>query len=500
MCYVWEIILYGCKFGARTFLVEQAQKMEQKQCCSAPKQLDYPMQQEIERVEESCSTMATPQDEPTQQTTTCCTKVVSTTSCCSAPKQQEQTSQVLLQLEDEEEEAPKSTCASNKPETDATQAPASTCCSAKKVVSTTTCCDAPKEQEQVAKKESCCASKQSNDNNSIAQGEKAITKSSTCCSTNAISTISCCAPKQIPIVTQEVPQQSSCCSKKPTTTTCATKQTSDCCEKAKPDVATTTSSCCTKTEKTSSCCAPKKQATSSCCATTKLLQKQDTIITIAEPTITTLHVQGMSCCASCGNTIALHLNAVAGVQQTKIYFSSEKCSIAHDPSVVSPDTLVQKVNELGFVATMLVQDSFNCMTVECKSEDVVKKVAAMEGIITVSAVGHETYKISYNPDVIGPRTVCEQFKGKIILKSEESGQVKSRGSDRELWRQSFIFSLVFTIPIAILAYVIPIITPLQRVLDYPIHAVKLGAMIQAILCTPVQTVVAWPILKSSTLR
>jgi P-type Cu+ transporter len=63
------------------------------------------------------------------------------------------------------------------------------------------------------------------------------------------------------------------------------------------------------------------------------------------------HITGMHC-EACASTIHQALKATAGVQNVDITFSGKTANVQYDEKVVQPQTLLKRIQDLGYNATV----------------------------------------------------------------------------------------------------------------------------------------------------
>jgi copper ion binding protein len=75
--------------------------------------------------------------------------------------------------------------------------------------------------------------------------------------------------------------------------------------------------------------------------------------TTAAPGVTsvTLHVEGMSC-ASCKAAVKTAIARLPGVTDAKVDLEKKSATVEYDASKVSPQKMVDAVNQLGFEASL----------------------------------------------------------------------------------------------------------------------------------------------------
>ena len=63
------------------------------------------------------------------------------------------------------------------------------------------------------------------------------------------------------------------------------------------------------------------------------------------------HIQGMHC-ESCAENIKETLEETAGVERAEVTFSGKTANVTFDDSVVQQATLIKKIQDLGYQATV----------------------------------------------------------------------------------------------------------------------------------------------------
>jgi copper ion binding protein len=65
----------------------------------------------------------------------------------------------------------------------------------------------------------------------------------------------------------------------------------------------------------------------------------------------TLHVEGMSC-GSCRAAVKTAIGRLQGVRDAKVELEKKSATVEYDASKVSPQKMVEAVNQLGFEASL----------------------------------------------------------------------------------------------------------------------------------------------------
>ncbi|BFZ14956.1 hypothetical protein BsWGS_17994 [Bradybaena similaris] len=170
-----------------------------------------------------------------------------------------------------------------------------------------------------------------------------------------------------------------------------------------------------------------------------------------------LQVTGMTC-ASCVATIEKNVKKMEGVHNVMVSLMAQKAEVVYDPAYVLPGQIANKIEDLGFNASVMEGDVSGQGTVEltitgmtCSScvnhiESTIKK---RKGIISASvALATNTGKFTFNSEITGPRDIIEAIKGMGFdahLKSDDDEKASRYDHRDEIkrWRTSFLLSLVF---------------------------------------------------------
>lgn len=171
-------------------------------------------------------------------------------------------------------------------------------------------------------------------------------------------------------------------------------------------------------------------------------------------------VKGMTC-ASCVASIEKNVGKMYGVKKVLVSLMASRAEITYDGAYVLPGQIANKIEELGFTAS--VDDS------ESKGQGVVELL--ITGMTCSSCVNHiESHlkkqlgvteasvalatskgKFLFDPEVTGPRDLIDAIKslGFDACLMENNDQKASRYDHRDeikRWRSSFLWSLVFGVP------------------------------------------------------
>ncbi|PKA48075.1 Putative copper-transporting ATPase HMA5 [Apostasia shenzhenica] len=217
-----------------------------------------------------------------------------------------------------------------------------------------------------------------------------------------------------------------------------------------------------------------------------------------------LHIKGMTC-TSCSSTLESALQSVLGVQKAVVALATEEAEILYDSKLVSVDKLMKEIDDTGFEATLITTGEDRNKIVlklegvrsERSMRMVESSLQALPGIEEVD-IDPNLHKISvsYKPDQTGPRNFIE------VIQATGSGRfsamIYAEGGVRESHRReeirqyyySFLWSLLFTIPVFLTSMVFMYIPGIKRALDSKVvNMLSIGELLRWILSTPVQFVI-----------
>ncbi|KAI9892745.1 MAG: hypothetical protein M1814_001165 [Vezdaea aestivalis] len=225
---------------------------------------------------------------------------------------------------------------------------------------------------------------------------------------------------------------------------------------------------------------------------------------------TTVAIDGMTC-GACTSAIESGLKDLDGVLQFDISLLAERAVIIHDLSKVSPEQIVETIEDRGFdarIITSVQSDTNNSQTttsIQLKLFGVRDSSAASaleEGLRALSGVASVVVSlstsratVSYNPTTIGLRALVEAvealgYNALVAEADDNNAQLESLSKMKEIteWRRAFIFSLSFAIPVFCISMIFPMFI---KWLDFgstklPIPGLYLGDVVCLILTVPVQ--------------
>ncbi|XP_062183666.1 copper-transporting ATPase HMA5-like [Phragmites australis] len=217
-----------------------------------------------------------------------------------------------------------------------------------------------------------------------------------------------------------------------------------------------------------------------------------------------LHIKGMAC-KYCTSTVEFALQASPGVQRASVVLATEEAEIRYDRRIVSASQLIQAVEETGFEAILIttgedrsrIDIKMDGIDIENSIMIVKSSVQALPGVEKIK-VDIELHKItiSYNPDKTGPRDLIEVIEsttsGHVTasIYPEADGREHHSYGEIKRYKQTFLWSLIFTIPVFLTSMVFMYIPGLKDGLEKKVvNMMSIGELLRWILSTPVQFVI-----------
>ncbi|KAG2375681.1 hypothetical protein LR48_Vigan06g002100 [Vigna angularis] len=222
-----------------------------------------------------------------------------------------------------------------------------------------------------------------------------------------------------------------------------------------------------------------------------------------------IQIKGMTC-TSCSSTLESVLRGLHGVLEAHVGLATEEAQVHYNPNLLlNPNDVLQAIEDSGFEA-VLISSSEDFTKIDLRVEGAVTDGASMTPIldslrtlpgVLVVDLTEEFSKISvsYKPDITGPRdliNVIEQTGNgnfKATIYPTEQGQRNShRREETRQYYKSFLWSLVFTIPVFLTSMVFMYVPGIKDALDAKVvNMLTVGEVARWVLSTPVQFVLGW---------
>ncbi|EXB37369.1 Putative copper-transporting ATPase 3 [Morus notabilis] len=220
-----------------------------------------------------------------------------------------------------------------------------------------------------------------------------------------------------------------------------------------------------------------------------------------------IRIKGMTC-TSCSSTVESALQAVHGVQRAQVALATEEAEVLYDPKVLTHNQLLQAIEDTGFEA-ILISSGEDITKIDLQVEGVrtersmriiEESLEALPGVQAIdSSPDVKKFSISYKPDMTGPRTFINviettgsrRFKATIFPEGDGGRETYRKDEIRQYYR-SFMWSLVFTIPVFLTSMVFMYIPGIKNGLDTKVvNMLSVGEIIRWVLSTPVQFIIGW---------
>uniref|UniRef100_A0A8C5G7U4 Copper-transporting ATPase 2 n=1 Tax=Gouania willdenowi TaxID=441366 RepID=A0A8C5G7U4_GOUWI len=208
-----------------------------------------------------------------------------------------------------------------------------------------------------------------------------------------------------------------------------------------------------------------------------------------------LRISGMTC-TSCVANIEKHLLKHSGIFSVLVSLMSGKAEVRFDPNLLNTSAVARLVEELGFGAE-LTEDLTHgklelTVRMTCAScvHTIESKLTSTKGILQASvALATKKAQIQFNPDVLGARDIVHIIQSLGFETSlEKTGFSNHLDHSEEIqqWRNSFLLSLVFGIPVmALMIYMMAMDDSMHHQQNI-LPGLSLFNLVFFLLCTPVQ--------------
>ncbi|KAI7747777.1 hypothetical protein M8C21_006148, partial [Ambrosia artemisiifolia] len=208
-------------------------------------------------------------------------------------------------------------------------------------------------------------------------------------------------------------------------------------------------------------------------------------------------IKGMTC-TTCSSTVESALRAIHGVHRAQVALATEEAEVLYDPIIVSHSQIMKTIEDTGFepisISTgedmsdisLQIDGPWNDFSINMIQES----LQALPGVVKVDMdTNLRKCSVSYKADLTGPRNLIEViestgsgssglFKAKIFPKGE--GRDSHRQEEINQYKRSFMWSLVFTVPVFLTSMVFMYIPGLKHLLDTKIvNMMTVGHLIRA---------------------
>uniref|UniRef100_A0A8U8BL65 P-type Cu(+) transporter n=1 Tax=Geospiza parvula TaxID=87175 RepID=A0A8U8BL65_GEOPR len=178
--------------------------------------------------------------------------------------------------------------------------------------------------------------------------------------------------------------------------------------------------------------------------------------------VAVIKIDGMTCHSSTLSNI--FVIATAGIVSVLVALMAGKAEIKYKPELIQPLEIAQLIQNLGFEATIMENNAETEGQVEllitgmtCAScvHNIESKLMRTNGIFSASvALATSKAHIQFDPEIIGPRDIIKVIKEigfhASVAKRAPNAHNLSHKKEIQQWRKSFLYSLVFGIPVVVL--------------------------------------------------
>ncbi|GFS29561.1 heavy metal atpase 5 [Actinidia rufa] len=217
-----------------------------------------------------------------------------------------------------------------------------------------------------------------------------------------------------------------------------------------------------------------------------------------------IQIKGMTC-TSCCSTVESTLQKVPGVQKSQVALATEEAQVHYDPKVVSSNQLIRAIEDTGFEA-ILISTGEHRTKIQLKIEGVwtdnsmrmiENSLQALPGVEDIDIDPElKRFSLSYKPDMTGPRNFIQVIEStgsghfKATIFPEGGGRETHRKEEIKQYYRSFLWSLVFTVPVFLTSMVFMYIPGLKHGMDTKaVNMLTTGEIIRWVLSTPVQFII-----------
>ena len=223
---------------------------------------------------------------------------------------------------------------------------------------------------------------------------------------------------------------------------------------------------------------------------------------------TTVSIDGMTC-GACTSAVEGAFKDKSGMLKFNISLLAGRAVITHRPEQLTSDQIVETIDDAGFDAKLISSEPEGAQlqsssTVQLKiyglsdaasATEIENLLRAKDGVKSaVISLATSRANIRYDPAVTGLRTIVETvensgYNALVADSDDNNAQLESLAKTKEIqeWKQAFVTSLSFAIPVFLISMIIPMFIPaLNFGAIEIIHGLFLGDVICCALTVPVQ--------------
>ncbi|GAA5931435.1 heavy metal translocating P-type ATPase [Sporobolomyces koalae] len=213
-------------------------------------------------------------------------------------------------------------------------------------------------------------------------------------------------------------------------------------------------------------------------------------------------VEGMTC-GSCVASIENGLSGQKGILGVTVALLAERAVIDYDPSLWTLESLAEEISDMGFEAYPIQPTKEDTVVLRIYGMTCGSCVASIEsalrssaGVLTATvSLATERATITYDPSLVGgPRDIVDLvedcgFDATLASDENTAMQLQSLARTKEIqeWRNAFLRSFSFGLPVFLLSMVFPMVSFLRPIVEFAlVPYVHLGDLVCCLLTIPVQ--------------
>ena len=232
----------------------------------------------------------------------------------------------------------------------------------------------------------------------------------------------------------------------------------------------------------------------------KVLRQAQDQQSLSDLTTTTVAIEGMTC-GACTSAVEGSFKGVDGLVRFNISLLAERAVITHDVAKLSPEKIVETIEDAGFDAKLVSSQSGasiagNSASIQLKVfglfdapsatglEETLRSTNGVTNAMISLATSRAT--ITYDSSVIGLRRLVETvdeagFNALLADTDDTNAQLESLAKTREIqeWRRAFLVSVSFAIPVLCISMILPMFLPF---LDFGSWRIIPGLYLRDIIC------------------
>lgn len=214
-------------------------------------------------------------------------------------------------------------------------------------------------------------------------------------------------------------------------------------------------------------------------------------------------------CTSCSEAVERALEMVNGVKKAVVGLALEEAKVHYDPSIVDSSEIIEAIEDAGFGAELISSgDTVNKLHLKLEGmtspKDAILIQSTLEAIQGVTHVEMDLagskVTVSYDADLTGPRSLIQYIEEAgdspgsyhASLYTPPRRREMERQEDIRVYRNQFLWSGLFSVPVFMFSMVLPMISPYGDWLSNRLYNnLTMGMLLRWFFCTPVQFIIGW---------